>query len=168
MKFSFFTILSILLIQISCANNDDSSPKNAITESQEETSDLSKNDAKIVSVTSSGNENNYTFSVGIRSNETGCKQYANWWEVITEDGKLIYRRILAHSHVAEQPFIRSGGSVKISKEQVVIIRAHMNTIGYGSIVYKGSVASGFKENNLDTNFAIELAKEAPLPSGCAF
>jgi|GEM_PF-2150998 len=89
--------------------------------------------ADVISVEVSGVDNNYTFSVGITSPDTGCEQYANWWEVISEDGQLIYRRILGHSHVAEQPFVRLGGKVKIDKQQVVIIRAHMNTSGYGGM-----------------------------------
>ncbi len=125
-------------------------------------------EAEIVSVDFSGNENAYTFRVGIKSPDTGCNQYADWWEIISEDGELVYRRILAHSHVNEQPFIRSGGPVPIAQNQTVYIRGHMNTVGYGTKVYKGSVANGFKENTVDKDFAIELAQVAPLPTGCAF
>lgn len=126
------------------------------------------NEASIVSVTTSGESQNYTFSVGISSPDTGCEQYANWWEVITEEGTLIYRRILGHSHVNEQPFIRSGGIVVISENQVVIIRAHMNNSGYGTTVFKGSVAEGFTEQTLDSNFATDLETQQPLPDNCAF
>jgi len=124
--------------------------------------------AAVVSVSVTGNENNYTFSVGIRSTETGCAQYANWWEVISEDGKLIYRRILGHSHVNEQPFVRSGGTIDIDENQTVMIRAHMNTSGYGTDIFKGSVSQGFAKSTLASDFAIELANQAPLPDGCAF
>ncbi len=124
--------------------------------------------AEIISVSVSGKENDYTFSVGIKSPDTGCDQYANWWEVISEDGKLIYRRILGHSHVNEQPFVRSGGKVVITKDQKVYVRAHMNTSGYGTKVFKGSVANGFQESTLDETFANELETQQPLPSGCPF
>lgn len=124
--------------------------------------------ASIVSVTSSGTENNYTFNVGISSPDTGCSQYANWWEVVKEDGTLLYRRILGHSHVNEQPFIRSGGTISIASDQVVIIRAHMNTSGYGTKAFIGSVSDGFSETILDVTFAEALAKVAPQPNGCAF
>ncbi len=116
----------------------------------------------------SGNENAYTFKVGIESPDKGCNQYANWWEVISENGDLVYRRILGHSHVNEQPFIRSGGTVNISKDQVIIIRAHMNTSSYGTQTFKGSVANGFALFTTAKDFAKELATEQPLPSGCAF
>lgn len=125
--------------------------------------------AEISSVTVSGNENDYTFNVGIKSPDTGCDQYADWWEIISETGdELLYRRILAHSHVTEQPFVRSGGPVTISNQQIVYIRAHMNTSGYGSTVYKGSVNDGFTQATLDTDFANQLKEIAPLPNGCAF
>lgn len=149
------TILSIL----SCGSS--STETNPIIE---ETNVL----AKIVSVTTSGNENNYTFSVGIKSPDTGCNQYANWWEVVSEDGNLIYRRILGHSHVNEQPFIRSGGSVDITNNQVVIVRMHMNTNGYSIKTFKGSVSSGFLAFETSSDFAENLATQQPLPNGCAF
>ena len=57
--------------------------------------------ANIVSVDVSAS---FVFSVGIASPDTGCDQYANWWEVVTPGGTLLYRRILAHSHITEQPF----------------------------------------------------------------
>jgi len=124
--------------------------------------------AVIVSVSVSGNENAYRFSVGIQSPDKGCNQYANWWEVLSENGDLIYRRILGHSHVNEQPFIRSGGRVTISKDQVVIIRAHMNNSGYGVQTYKGSVMNGFDVFTTEADFANNLVNQQPLPSGCAF
>lgn len=128
----------------------------------------SKEYADIISVEVSGVDNNYIFNVGISSPDTGCDQYANWWEVISTDGQLIYRRILGHSHVAEQPFVRSGGEMKIGEEQIVIIRAHMNTSGYGGIQFSGSTASGFEKILGNKEFAPHLSKEYPQPSGCAF
>ena len=124
--------------------------------------------ANIVSVEVSGSENSYTFKVGIKSPDTGCDQYANWWEVLSEDGKLLYRRILGHSHVNEQPFIRSGGTVNIGEGKIVWVRAHMNNAGYGGEVFKGTVKDGFVKFDADTNFRKEIEKEAPQPNGCAF
>ncbi len=124
--------------------------------------------ASVISVSVTGDENKYTFKVGIKSPDTGCNRYADWWEVISEEGTLLYRRILAHSHVNEQPFIRSGGPVPISKNQKVYVRMHMNTSGYSDMVYEGTVSDGFKATTLDKTFANQLATAAPLPSGCAF
>jgi len=137
---------------------------------EEETIEMidSSSQAVITSVSVSGEVGDYTFRVGIASPDTGCDQYANWWEVFSLDGALLYRRILGHSHVDEQPFERSGGPVNIQVEQEVIIRAHMNNTGYGRQAYKGSVSDGFEETILEEDFHLELADSAPLPGDCAF
>lgn len=155
-------LMSTLLFLTSCSSDDNR------TQEEMQADNNSTLKASIVSVSSSGEAGNYTFSVGISSPDTGCAQYANWWEVITEDGTLIYRRILAHSHVNEQPFVRSGGTVSIAANQVVIVRAHMNTSGYSTTVYKGSVLNGFTEDTLAPDFANQLATQEPLPTSCAF
>jgi len=124
--------------------------------------------ADVLSVAVSGAANTYQFSVEIRSPDTGCEQYADWWEVITEDGELIYRRILAHSHVSEQPFRRSGGPATIDADTIVIVRAHMHPDGYGGRAFQGSVAAGFEVVQLETGFAAGLEEVGPLPSGCGF
>lgn len=124
--------------------------------------------ADVISVEASGNEGAYRFSVGISSPDTGCNQYADWWEVISHEGELIYRRVLLHSHIEEQPFVRSGGPVNISPDSEVIVRAHMNTGGYGGAAFQGSVETGFSETALDPSFAATLANEPPLPDDCAF
>ena len=124
--------------------------------------------ADIISVQVTGTSNAYTFSVGIQSPDTGCGQYADWWEVLSESGHLIYRRILTHSHVNEQPFVRSGGPVQIEADEVVYVRAHMHPDGYGGRVFQGSVQSGFEEAAVSSDFASEVETEAPQPAGCAF
>lgn len=124
--------------------------------------------AEVTDVNTSGAANNYTFSVTIKSPDTGCGQYADWWEVIDTDGNLIHRRILAHSHVDEQPFTRSGNNIVLSPDQEIYIRAHMNNRGYGNKVFRGTVANGFSSTELDPDFAKELEEQQPLPTSCAF
>lgn len=124
--------------------------------------------ADVTQVRVSGQENRYSFSVTISSPDTGCEQYADWWEVVSEEGELIYRRILLHSHTNEQPFIRNGGKVEITKDQMVWVRAHMNNTGYGGAVMKGSVGDGFSIADFPNNFAAGLDKVSPLPDGCNF
>jgi len=124
--------------------------------------------AVVKSVSVKGESSNYNFRVEVQSPDTGCDQYADWWEVIDGDGKLIYRRVLLHSHVNEQPFTRSGGPVDIDSDMFVYIRAHMNNTGYGSQVMSGSVKQGFTADSLTTNFASELQNLSPLPDKCAF
>lgn len=130
----------------------------------EDTSDF----AKIESVSVEGNPKDYTFSVEVKSPDTGCQQYTDWWEVVDLDGNLIYRRILLHSHVDEQPFTRSGGPVDISSSKEVIVRAHMNNSGYNNGVMIGSVASGFEPDSVAADFATDLQNAEPQPDGCAF
>jgi hypothetical protein len=124
--------------------------------------------AEVLSVDVSGDENAYQLLVEIRSPDTGCEQYADWWEVVSQDGDLLYRRILAHSHVSEQPFKRSGGPVLMGVDTLVIVRAHMHPHGYGGMAFQGSVEGGFEPVQLDANFAPDLDEIKPLPTGCAF
>ena len=158
-------ILAIICI-FGCAETNSANVQQQNTE--QNIVEKNVNEAKVVSVKAQGKAQNYTFNVGISSPDTGCEQYANWWEVLNEEGKLLYRRILAHSHVKEQPFERSGGPVTINDTEVVLVRAHMNNSGYGTTVFKGSVKDGFKPTQLKANFASQVKSQQPQPSGCAF
>ena len=122
--------------------------------------------ANITAVTAQGNESNYTFHVTIKSDETGCEQYADWWEILKADGTLVYRRILAHSHPDDQPFTRSGEPVKVTQNETLYIRAHMNKLGYVGDVFTGNVADGFTKAENLPNFSQNIDEQEPLPSGC--
>lgn len=124
--------------------------------------------ADVLSVEVSGEAGAYRFAVEVRSPDLGCDQYADWWEVVSEDGELLYRRVLLHSHVSEQPFVRSGGPVPIETQTVVWVRAHMNTGGYGGAALRGSAQDGFSEAQLEADFAAGLSEVQPLPEDCAF
>lgn len=110
----------------------------------------------------------YRFSVTLSTPDQGCEQYANWWEVVNTSGVLIYRRILTHSHVDEQPFTRSGGPVPISAAEKVWVRVHMNNTGYSKSAMFGSFADGFQSRQVPDGFASDLDQQAPLPGGCRF
>lgn len=124
----------------------------------------SANEAKVLDVSTSGP----TFSVTISSPDTGCDRYANWWEVVTPEGELIYRRVLLHSHVTEQPFTRSGGPVNVAGDRPLLVRVHMTPDGYSPNAFIGTIDGGFSETTLDQDFAIQLAEQNPLPTACAF
>jgi hypothetical protein len=124
--------------------------------------------ANVTAVKAKGNDGAYRFAVTLQSTETGCTQYADWWEVLSKEGTLLYRRILVHSHPDTQPFTRSGGSVDISKDDIVYVRGHMNKEGYVGDVMMGSVFSGFKKVSELPNFATTLEMQAPLPKGCLY
>lgn len=124
--------------------------------------------ADVVSVVAKGAPGAVEFEVGVRSPDTGCARYADWWEVVDLDGGLIHRRILRHSHVDEQPFVRSGGPFVLDPDHTVWVRAHMHPDGYGGKAMRGSIRSGFVATELDPDFAAGLAEQPPLPDGCAF
>ncbi len=123
--------------------------------------------ANVVAITVSGTPGGFTFAVSIESADIDCDQFADWWEVISENGELIYRRILTHSHTdengttdADAPgnrFTRDGGPVEISNTDVVLVRAHMNNAGYIGAVFRGSVSGGFTATSaIDADFASNL------------
>lgn len=148
-----------ILISVSvlaCSNEDENSDKEE------------SGGAHVTNVTAEQVSGGYNFSVTISSPDKGCEQYADWWEVVDREGKLLYRRILAHSHVNEQPFTRSGGPVPVSADMEVWVRAHMNNSGYGGDVFFGSPAGGFTVKEMPAGFAESLAEEEPLPGNCAF
>ena len=128
----------------------------------------SNKSAEVTDVSATGEANNYTFAVTIASPDTGCDRYADWWEIITPEGELLYRRVLLHSHVDEQPFTRTGGTVAVNSQQDIIIRVHMSDLGYSSIAHRGTVESGFTRVTLPTDYHSSLAKVEPLPTDCAF
>lgn len=136
---------------------------------RDESGDSNVLGADVTAVRASGSSGAYTFSVTIRSPDTGCDRYADWWEVLTHQGELLYRRTLAHSHVDEQPFTRSGGPVDVDKSTHLIVRAHMSDSGYGGAAFAGSVADGFSADaSLTAALAPGLSEQPPLPNACAF
>jgi len=124
--------------------------------------------ADIVAVSAGGEAGAYQFSVGIRSVDEGCVRYADWWEVVSADGRLLYRHVLNHSHVDEQPFTTRGGPVPVQPDTLVWIRAHMRDGGYGGTAFVGSVSGGFSRGEPAPAFAAALATQPPRPDGCAF
>ena len=158
-------LLALIIILSGCSTMNESQvpqPKPVLA-----TTENSKT-AKVLKVEATGKPNNYTFAVTVTSPDTGCDRYADWWEVITPSGELLYRRVLLHSHVDEQPFTRTGGTVVILPQQPVIVRVHMSPDGYSPMAQKGTVMNGFSEVTLPADFATSLANVEPLPTNCAF
>ncbi|MEE9444862.1 MAG: hypothetical protein V3V19_04275 [Cocleimonas sp.] len=162
MKFIYWPVIVLFL---SACNSESKSDTGSSANSNVNTQNAV---ADITAVEVKGNEDNYTFSVTLKSDDKGCDQYANWWEVLNADGNLVYRRVLGHSHTSEQPFTRSGGTVNIKASSMVFIRAHMHPQGYSGDVFKGSVENGFAKLKTAPSFSTAIETEAPLPSGCAF
>ena len=122
--------------------------------------------ADVEAVVVSGEEGSYTFAVTLRSGDEGCDAYADWWEVLSPEGELLYRRILNHSHVEEQPFTRGGGPVAIMATEVVVVRAHRHPTGYGGRAMEGRPDGTFVAIELASSFASELETTEPLPEDC--
>jgi len=135
--------------------------------------------ANVTAVTATGTAGSYTFNVTIESADIDCSQYADWWEVLTEDGSLVYRRILEHSHTdangssdLDAPgntFTRSGGPVPVTESDVLVVRAHMSIGGYNGAVMRGSASAGFTQAlDLTGDFATGVEQDEPQPDGCEF
>ncbi|NQV83910.1 MAG: hypothetical protein HQ494_08835 [Rhodospirillales bacterium] len=72
---------------------------------------------------SSGN-GTYSFSVTVAHADAGWDHYANKFEILSPDGKVLGTRVLYHPHVNEQPFTRGSGAISIPPGMTsVIVRA---------------------------------------------
>ena len=165
--------VSIALLTFGCDNTSVNNPKDGSKHSIQkleynDTNESNHNavEANITAVEVSGSKGAYSFSVTVSSVETGCDQYANWWEVLDSEGTLLYRRILLHAHPDAQPFTRVGGDVDIDPYTLVYVRAHMHPVGYVGTVLKGSVATGFRKVENVPEFDKEIEEQEPLSTGC--
>lgn len=124
--------------------------------------------ANVTAVFSKKVKESYRFGVTLKSDETGCEQYADWWEILNEEGQLLYRRILVHSHPNTQPFTRWGNSVEVKENEILYIRGHMNKLGYAGDVFKGSIRQGFTKIEEVPDFNESIETQTPLPKGCLY
>ena len=90
--------------------------------------DAAAGKASVVKATASrGANGTYSFSATVAHADTGWKHYADKFEILTPDGKVLATRVLYHPHVGEQPFTRGLGNVKIPAGiSSVIVRAWDN------------------------------------------
>ena len=98
------------------------------------------NQAKVVDVNVTSNQDSFRFDVTLRHDDAGWDHYADGWEVLSPAGDVLGKRVLAHPHVSEQPFTRSLSGVKIPQElSTVTIRAHDSVHGYNKKVVEVSL-----------------------------
>lgn len=84
-----------------------------------------------------GADGSYTFSVTVRSADTGWDKYADAWVVRSDDGELLGTRVLTHPHETEQPFTRSLGSVTVPEGvDTVVIAARDSVEGFCGEQYR--------------------------------
>jgi len=108
----------------------------------------------------------YSIYATVKSSDKDCDHYVNWWEAVSEDGTLLYRRTLGHPHSNEQPFNRVGSTRAIDGDTVLYVRAHLHPFGYSPNGMKGSANSGFKATIIPEGFAAELANSGEIPTDC--
>lgn len=76
-------------------------------------------------------DGSYNFDVTVKSNDRGWDYFADAFEVLTLDGKVLGTRVLLHPHETEQPFTRDLYGVKIPQGvERVVIRARHKPKGY--------------------------------------
>jgi hypothetical protein len=74
----------------------------------------------------------WRFDVTVVHADAGWNHYADRWEILAPDGRLLATRVLLHPHVNEQPFTRSLDGVQIpSGMRSVTLRAHDKVHGFG-------------------------------------
>ncbi len=73
------------------------------------------NEVEVVSVKATqSSDKTWSFRVTLKHDDEGWDHYANEWQVIAPDNKILATRTLYHPHVNEQPFTRGTQGVKIS------------------------------------------------------
>jgi hypothetical protein len=71
-------------------------------------------------------DGSYRVEATIKSKDRGWAYFADKFDVVTRDRRVLGTRVLAHPHDDEQPFTRELDGVKIPTEvKEVIVRAHM-------------------------------------------
>ena len=81
----------------------------------------------------------WTFTVTVSHPDKGWNDYADGWDVVTEEGNVLkaspsdpFTRLLLHPHDSEQPFTRSQGGIVIPENvHLLTVRAHDLKDGFG-------------------------------------
>lgn len=72
------------------------------------------------------------FDVTIRSDDRDMRYFADAFEVLAGDGRVLGRRELLHDHADEQPFTRDLYGVRVPPGAAwVTVRAHHRPLGFG-------------------------------------
>ncbi|MFT4622594.1 MAG: hypothetical protein ACI8PZ_001250 [Myxococcota bacterium] len=155
-------------LALGCTATDGARPADSVTTTTLTTTTPASPRADVVAARASGDDGDLTVYVTVRSDETGCDQYTDWWEVVSPQGALIARRVLGHSHPDDNPFERSEAGVAVTRATDIVIRAHMSPGGYVGDALAGSFDGGFATAELPQRWADALQREEPLPDGCLF
>ncbi len=83
-----------------------------------------------VDLRSNNSAKSWTFHVTLKHNDTGWNHYADAWQVVDSDGKVLGKRILHHPHEHEQPFTRSLSGVTLPENAIIYVQAHDKVHGW--------------------------------------
>jgi hypothetical protein len=129
----------------------------------------------------------YQVTVILQSPEQDCDDYADWWEVLSEDGSLLGRHLLEEPQGFEKPFESQAVVSVEDPNQVLIIRAHFSSdmdetfanydnelilvdeipsSKYPNQAMKGSIETGFKSVRIPRRFAAKVERQDPQPGPC--
>jgi len=94
---------------------------------------VSAGPADVVAATASQESSGtWRFRVTVRHDDTGWDHYADRWDVVAPDGRILGTRVLLHPHEDEQPFTRALGGVVVPDDvDRVTVRAHDSVHGLG-------------------------------------
>ena len=109
------------------------------------------NEVEVVDVKATQSSNKtWSFVVTLKHADEGWDHYANEWQVIAPDDKILATRTLYHPHVNEQPFTRGTQGVKIS-DDIKTVR----------IIAKDTV-HGLSKNAVELELATNTIKKITL------
>ncbi len=107
---------------------------------------VSASEADVISVDVKCRELVCEFAVTLKHADEGWNHYADGWEVLGEDRKLLAKRVLRHPHVNEQPFTRSLPGVKLPAGTTrVIVRGHDKVHDYGGVEVSVEIPAAKRE-----------------------
>jgi hypothetical protein len=114
--------------------------------------DLDLREANVVAVEFEDlGDGRYRFDVTLLHDDDGeAPAYADWWQVNTEDGSELGRRVLTHAH-STAPFTRSHVLEIPDEITIVIIRGHDMQHGYGGQAMQVNLETGQVEAVMDTD-----------------
>ena len=139
----------------------------ATKDSNTKISDTEPSGANVIAVSLSGNPGSYFVSVMVDNPDIRCESFADWWEVVSDDGELLTRRV-CRTTTGRSNRLPLRWPINVQPSDILIIRAHMRRTGYGGEVMRGTVAGGFASAAIPLGFATNLETVSPLPTSCAF
>ncbi len=109
------------------------------------------NEVEVVNVKATqASDKTWSFAVTLKHADEGWDHYANEWQVIAPDDKILATRTLYHPHVNEQPFTRGTQGVEIP-DDIKTVR----------IIAKDTV-HGLSKNALELELASNTIKKITL------